>query len=140
MRGSRIVRSTRLRGVDGRAVVADFDGGEITSNAGGLLLGATDRAIGLVERFAACFTDGRAAERVVHEVARERRPDRGGPRAAQAPVDHDRWRAISSSTTGPMWSTIACTPSAFGCRPSGCINRVISRMLRPSPSPPRKEL
>src|SRR6187200_411659 len=54
--------------VDGRAVVADFNGGEITSNAGGLLLGATDRAIGLVERFAACFADGRAAERVVHEV------------------------------------------------------------------------
>ena len=54
--------------VDGRAVVADFDGGAITSNAGGLLLGATDRAIGLVDRFAACFTDGRAAERVVHEV------------------------------------------------------------------------
>ena len=50
-------------------MVADFDGGEITSNAGGLLLGATDRAIGLVERFAACFTDGLAAERVVHEVA-----------------------------------------------------------------------
>ncbi len=54
--------------VDGRAVVADFEGGAITSNAGGLLLGATDRAIGLVERFAACFTDGRSAERVVHEV------------------------------------------------------------------------
>ena len=46
--------------VDGRAVVADFDGGAITSNAGGLLLGATDRAIGLVERFAGCFIDGRA--------------------------------------------------------------------------------
>ena len=55
--------------VDGRAVVADFDGGEITSNAGGLLLGATHRSIGLIERFAGCFTDGRAAERVVHEVA-----------------------------------------------------------------------
>jgi hypothetical protein len=55
--------------VDGRAVVADFDGGAITSNAGGLLLGATDRAIWLVERFAACFTDGRSAERVVHDVA-----------------------------------------------------------------------
>src|SRR6188472_2216367 len=55
--------------VDGRAVVADFDGGEITSNAGGLLLGATDRAIGLVERFAACFADSRTPERVVHEVA-----------------------------------------------------------------------
>jgi hypothetical protein len=54
--------------VDGRSVVADFEGGAITSNAGGLLLGATDRAIGLVERFAACFTDGRSAERVVHDI------------------------------------------------------------------------
>ena len=49
-------------------MVADFDGGQITSNAGGLLLGATDRAIGLVERFAGCFSDGRSAERVVHQV------------------------------------------------------------------------
>ena len=49
--------------VDGRAVEADFDGGAMTSDAGGLLLGATDRAIGLVERFAGCFTDGRAADR-----------------------------------------------------------------------------
>ena len=30
--------------VDGRAVVADFDGGVITSNPGGLLLGATGRS------------------------------------------------------------------------------------------------
>jgi hypothetical protein len=33
--------------VAGRQVVAAFDGGEVTSDAGGLLLGATDRAIGL---------------------------------------------------------------------------------------------
>jgi hypothetical protein len=46
--------------VEGRQVVAAFDGGEVTSDAGGLLLGATDRAIGLVSRFAACFDDGRA--------------------------------------------------------------------------------
>jgi Transposase DDE domain group 1 len=52
----------------GRAVVAGFDGGKMTSDAGALLLGATDRAIGLVERFAACFTDGRAAALVEHEV------------------------------------------------------------------------
>jgi hypothetical protein len=38
--------------VEGRAVVAGFDGGAITSDAGALLLGATDRAIGLVGRFA----------------------------------------------------------------------------------------
>jgi Transposase DDE domain group 1 len=55
--------------VEGRAVVAAFDGGAITSDAGALLLGATDRAIRLVERFAGCFQDGRAAEWVEHEVA-----------------------------------------------------------------------
>src|SRR5215218_8639242 len=55
--------------VEGRAVVAGFDGGAITSDAGALLLGATDRAIGLVRRFAACFRDVRAPERVEHEIA-----------------------------------------------------------------------
>lgn len=54
--------------VDGRRVVADFDGGAITSNAGALLLGATDRAIGLIDRFAKCFVDGRASDRVIHGV------------------------------------------------------------------------
>jgi hypothetical protein len=55
--------------VENRHVVAGFDGGAITSNAGALLLGATDRAVGLVRRFAACFQDARSAERVEHEVA-----------------------------------------------------------------------
>jgi hypothetical protein len=54
--------------LDRRDVVADFGGGAITSDAGALLLGATDRAIRLVERFAGCFTDGRSAERVVHDI------------------------------------------------------------------------
>src|SRR5215469_5001406 len=54
--------------VDGRAVVAGFDGGNITSDAGALLLGATNRAIGLVDRFAACFADSRAPELIEHTV------------------------------------------------------------------------
>jgi len=54
--------------VEGRQVVAAFDGGDHTSDAGGLLLGATDRAIGLVGRFAACFADGRAQAQVEHTV------------------------------------------------------------------------
>jgi hypothetical protein len=54
--------------VEGRAVVAGFDGGKITSDAGGLLLGAADRAIGLVGRFAGCFSDSRSAELVEHSV------------------------------------------------------------------------
>ena len=54
--------------VEGRRVVAAFDGGEITSDAGALLLGATDRVIGLVGRFADCFDDGRAAGLVEHTI------------------------------------------------------------------------
>src|SRR6266566_4179265 len=45
--------------VEGRAVEAAFDGGLVSSDAGALLLGATDRAIGLIDRFAACFHDER---------------------------------------------------------------------------------
>jgi hypothetical protein len=55
--------------VEGRTVVASFNGGAITSDAGALLLGATDRAIDLVGRVASCFTDARDPERVEHEVA-----------------------------------------------------------------------
>jgi hypothetical protein len=54
--------------VEGRRVVAAFDGGAITSNAGALLLGATDRAVNLVARFAACFRDARMAERIEHAI------------------------------------------------------------------------
>lgn len=54
--------------VESRAVVAAFDGGAVTSDAGSLLLGATDRAIGLVDRFAGCFTDHRRADLIEHEV------------------------------------------------------------------------
>jgi len=54
--------------VEGRQVVAAFDGGAITSDAGALLLGETDRAIRLTERFAGCFTDARVPELVEHEV------------------------------------------------------------------------
>jgi len=55
--------------VGSRQVVAAFDGGTITSDAGALLLGETDRAIRLTDRFAACFSDARNAELVEHEVA-----------------------------------------------------------------------
>ena len=47
---------------------AAFDAGLVTSDAGALLLGATDRAIGMMGRFAACFHDERRAERIEHEV------------------------------------------------------------------------
>ena len=54
--------------VEGRQVVAAFDGGQVTSDAGALLLGAANRAIGLVQRLARCFADGRCQELVEHTV------------------------------------------------------------------------
>jgi Transposase DDE domain group 1 len=48
--------------------VASFDGGAITSDAGALLPGETDRALRLTERFASCFADTQTAELVEHRV------------------------------------------------------------------------
>ena len=56
--------------VDGRRVVAAFDGGAMTSDAGAVLLGATDQQIRMIERFAGCFRDHRVADLVEHSVAR----------------------------------------------------------------------
>jgi hypothetical protein len=54
--------------VERRTVVAGFDGGDITSNAGALLLGQVDRGLGLVRRFAGCFTDRRDPRYVEHRI------------------------------------------------------------------------
>jgi hypothetical protein len=54
--------------VEGRSVEAAFDAGLVTSDAGALLLGATDRAIDLMDRFASCFHDERRPEWIEHEV------------------------------------------------------------------------
>jgi Transposase DDE domain group 1 len=54
--------------VENRSVVAAFDGGRITTDAGALLLGAADRVIGLTRRFAACFKDSRNGDFVEHSV------------------------------------------------------------------------
>jgi hypothetical protein len=63
-----ISEQLRFEGFDGRRVEAAFDGGAVTSDAGALLLRETDRAIGLIDRLAACFRDGRDAGRVVHSL------------------------------------------------------------------------
>ncbi len=42
-----------------RKITAQFDGGRITSDAGGLLLQQVERATGIIRQFAGCFTDYR---------------------------------------------------------------------------------
>ena len=54
--------------VEGRRVVGAFDGGQITSHAGGLLLGASNKAIRLIERLALHFQDGRDPDALLHAV------------------------------------------------------------------------
>jgi hypothetical protein len=54
--------------MEGRRVEAAFDGGAVTSEAGALLLGAADRAVRLMDRFAACFHDTRRPELIEHQV------------------------------------------------------------------------
>jgi hypothetical protein len=57
-----------FEGFGHRRVVAAFDGGAVTSDAGGLLLRHTDRALGLIGRVAACFQDNREQDQVVHNL------------------------------------------------------------------------
>ncbi|CDX57504.1 transposase [Mesorhizobium plurifarium] len=57
-----------FEGFDGHKVVAGFDGGAITSDAGALLLRHVEGAIGLFERVAACFSDHRDPALTVHSV------------------------------------------------------------------------
>lgn len=51
-----------------RQVVARFDGGAVTSDAGGLLLREVEQRFGFVAQFARCFTDHRAPERISYSV------------------------------------------------------------------------
>lgn len=51
-----------------REVRADFDGGTITSDGGGLLLREVEKRTGIVKRFASCFRDHRQPERIEHTV------------------------------------------------------------------------
>lgn len=60
--------SFEFHSLGSREVVARFDGGTITSDAGGLLLREVERATGILRQFAACFTDHRDPELIEHTV------------------------------------------------------------------------
>jgi hypothetical protein len=58
-----------LSPVQGKAVVARFDGGRLSSEGGLLVLREVERRLGLADRLAACLKDPRAPEKVVHRLA-----------------------------------------------------------------------
>jgi hypothetical protein len=57
-----------LSAVQGKAVVARFDGGRLSSEGGLLVLREVERRLGLADRLAACLKDPRAPEKVVHRL------------------------------------------------------------------------
>ncbi len=55
-------------GNGGRQVIAEFSGGTISSDGGGLLLQETDAKMNLLARFSQCFADGRDPQQITHSV------------------------------------------------------------------------
>jgi hypothetical protein len=58
-----------LSPVQGKAIVARFDGGRLSSEGGLLALREIEHRLGVADRLAACLTDPRAPERVEHRLA-----------------------------------------------------------------------
>jgi hypothetical protein len=52
----------------GRELVWRFDGGDITSDGGALVLRRLEQRTGIVRRFAACFTDYRSPKQIEHPL------------------------------------------------------------------------
>lgn len=61
-------RTFEFHGVGRRQITARFDGGEITSDGGALLLREVERRTHIVRGLADCFTDHRSADRIEHTV------------------------------------------------------------------------
>ena len=51
-----------------RQVVAQFNGGAISSDAGGLLLREVEHGKGIIDRFSNCFTDYRDQDKIEHPL------------------------------------------------------------------------
>ena len=68
----------------------------ITSDAGALLLGGTDRAIGMMDRLASCFHDVRCPELIEHQVRAN-----ADALANYLKSEMQRWSAILKDVTVP---------------------------------------
>ena len=58
----------QFQGLGNRKVVGEFDGGILTSDAGGLLLSELDLRCKILDSFAECFTDCRHESYLEHSV------------------------------------------------------------------------
>ena len=58
-----------LSPVAGKAVVAKFDGGLLSSDGGVLTLREVEKRLRVADRFAACIKDPRAPDQITHTLA-----------------------------------------------------------------------
>ena len=94
-----------------RTVVANFDGGTITSDAGALLLREVEAARGIISTFAECFTDLRDERYVEHSVfSMVGQRVYGLCLGYEEVVDHDRLRE------DPLLATLCEQPDVEGRR------------------------
>ena len=63
-----IQKSFTFHPLRNREIRAQFDGGAITTEGGGLLLREVEKRVGIVRQFAACFRDYRNADLIEHTV------------------------------------------------------------------------
>jgi Transposase DDE domain group 1 len=103
--------SFAFQGLGTREVVAAFDGGRLSSDGGALLLREVDERLGLLERFAACFTDHRDADRIEHPLVDLLKQRVFGLCLGYEDLnDHDRLRhdallAVAVGKTDPLGDT-----------------------------------
>jgi hypothetical protein len=64
-------KQLRFESLFGKQVTADFDGGNISSDAGGLQLRELDERYGLIEGAANCLADPRHSSWVIHQAPRD---------------------------------------------------------------------
>lgn len=62
------VRGLELGILSGREVIGSFDGGDISSDGGVMLLAGAERKLGVIERLASVISDGRDPRKVRHGI------------------------------------------------------------------------
>ena len=63
-----IPQQLEFQGLESRRVVVDFSAGQVSSDAGALLLREVDTSQGLLKDFSECFTDHRNPDYIEHSV------------------------------------------------------------------------
>lgn len=106
-----ILDQMELQGMGRRKIVASFDGGSVTSDAGALLLREVIMGTGLIKRFSGCFKDYRDQDRIEHPLENLLSQRISGLAMGYEDLnDHDRLR------TDPLFATVVGQPDILGAR------------------------